>query len=136
MNTESILQASVLDIIFENRNKEYGAYELRTRYGKRLKKAMTIMVLVVILFCAVIYIVSHYFHQQFASVMIPAEFIPQIITIKKDETKFEAIKPKSPEPFRRVAMVQFVTPRIVHFSQPAKPFPTVSDLVSSQIGPE
>ena len=33
------------DIIFENRNKMYGAYELRTHYNSRLTKALTITII-------------------------------------------------------------------------------------------
>ncbi len=40
MDTQQLLSASVLDIIFEGRNKEYGAYCLRKEYNHRLKKAM------------------------------------------------------------------------------------------------
>lgn len=36
MTTREIMQASVLDIVFEHRNKDYGAYELRRQYEKRL----------------------------------------------------------------------------------------------------
>ena len=43
MNTNNILQADLLDIIFENRNKDYGAYELRKNYYKLLKKSMVIV---------------------------------------------------------------------------------------------
>lgn len=42
MKPERILQSDVLDILFENRNKDYGAYELRKQYNRRLKKAMFI----------------------------------------------------------------------------------------------
>jgi periplasmic protein TonB len=40
MDTQQLLNASVLDIIFEGRNKEYGAYCLRKEYNRRLQKAM------------------------------------------------------------------------------------------------
>ena len=40
MDSSKILHADVLDIIFEGRNKEYGAYELRKTYNKRLNKAL------------------------------------------------------------------------------------------------
>lgn len=40
MKAEKILQSSMLDLLFENRNKQYGAYELRKNYGFRLKKAV------------------------------------------------------------------------------------------------
>ena len=41
MNKESILKSDVLDILFENRNKSYGAYPLRKFYGNRMMKAMS-----------------------------------------------------------------------------------------------
>jgi protein TonB len=50
MINKEILQASLLDIIFENRNKEYGAYALRNDYEKRLVKALGIGLGAVLLF--------------------------------------------------------------------------------------
>lgn len=41
MKPETILQSHVLDIIFDNRNKEYGAYALRKNYNKRLVQALS-----------------------------------------------------------------------------------------------
>jgi periplasmic protein TonB len=43
MKTDAILKADVLDIIFENRNKSYGAYALRKFYNNRLYKALGAM---------------------------------------------------------------------------------------------
>ncbi|MDI3318189.1 TonB family protein [Pinibacter soli] len=40
MNANSILHSDVLDILFENRNKQYGAYTLRKEYNKRLMTAI------------------------------------------------------------------------------------------------
>lgn len=42
MTTREIMQASVLDIVFEHRNKEYGAYEMRRNYEKRLWLSLAI----------------------------------------------------------------------------------------------
>ena len=42
MQTNQILSAPLLDIIFDGRNKAYGAYELRKSYEKRIRKAMII----------------------------------------------------------------------------------------------
>ena len=39
METAKVLQADYLDIIFENRNKVYGGYELLKNYTRRIKKA-------------------------------------------------------------------------------------------------
>lgn len=52
MKTELILKSDLLDIIFENRNKEYGAYNLRKFYDSRLMKSLTAMLGIVILLSA------------------------------------------------------------------------------------
>jgi periplasmic protein TonB len=51
MKTEKILQADVLDIIFENKNKQYGAYALRKFYNNRLLKAVFISLSIASIFC-------------------------------------------------------------------------------------
>ena len=42
MDVNKILSADFLDILFEGRNKDYGAYELRKNYDKRLRTALLI----------------------------------------------------------------------------------------------
>jgi protein TonB len=39
MEPATLLNADYLDIIFDNRNKTYGSYELRRNYNRRMKKA-------------------------------------------------------------------------------------------------
>jgi len=51
MEINKILTADILDIIFEGRNKEYGAYELRKTYNKRLMIALiSLAALILLLF--------------------------------------------------------------------------------------
>ncbi|RYY48589.1 MAG: energy transducer TonB, partial [Chitinophagaceae bacterium] len=40
MEANKILNADLLDIIFDGKNKSYGAYDLRKTYGSRLRKAL------------------------------------------------------------------------------------------------
>ncbi len=40
MEANKILDADLLDLIFEDRNKDYGAYDLRKTYSKRILKAL------------------------------------------------------------------------------------------------
>ena len=47
MKPETILQSDLLDIVFEGRNKEYGAYALRKHYNHRLVHAMGATMLLV-----------------------------------------------------------------------------------------
>jgi len=50
MNRDTILQSNLLDIIFENRNKDYGAYTLRKEYDMRLRFAFFSMIGISIIF--------------------------------------------------------------------------------------
>lgn len=50
MQNNTILQADVLDIIFEGRNKEYGAYQLRRTYNRRMTVSIAVMMAMVLLF--------------------------------------------------------------------------------------
>ena len=52
MTSESIKNSSVLDIVFEKRNKDYGAYRLRKYYNNRLVKSLAIMTGTVVIFSA------------------------------------------------------------------------------------
>lgn len=58
MKTELIMKSDVLDIIFENRNKAYGAYYLRKFYKSRLLKSLTVMLAGVIVLSAFTFIPS------------------------------------------------------------------------------
>ena len=50
MKNSEILKANLLDIIFENRNKDYGAYDLRKNYNNRLLIALGTGLFVILLF--------------------------------------------------------------------------------------
>jgi periplasmic protein TonB len=52
MEISKILTADILDIVFEGKNKEYGAYELRKSYNGRLRMSIAVMSSVVLLLTA------------------------------------------------------------------------------------
>jgi len=56
MTSNQILTADLLDILFEHRNKAYGAYAIRRAYPKNLMKAVGLMLLLVIALC--VYVMS------------------------------------------------------------------------------
>lgn len=70
MNSTTILQSNILDIIFENRNKEYGAYRLRKFYNNRLGKALLIMMSFVVLFS----FFHNFWHSADAEILKPFVF--------------------------------------------------------------
>ncbi|HET6996608.1 MAG TPA: energy transducer TonB [Chitinophagaceae bacterium] len=47
MEVNKILSANILDLVFDNRNKEYGAYELRVTYPERVKKSLIVVFIIV-----------------------------------------------------------------------------------------
>ena len=49
MEANKILSADILDLVFEHRNKDYGAYELRKTYNKRIVMALIITASVALL---------------------------------------------------------------------------------------
>jgi periplasmic protein TonB len=51
METNKILTANILDIIFDGRNKQYGAYDLRITYNGRIKKALLITGIFLLVVC-------------------------------------------------------------------------------------
>lgn len=53
MKPEEIMKSDVIDILFENRDKAYGAYVLRKAYHQRLSRAVLSTVLLVCLFALV-----------------------------------------------------------------------------------
>jgi periplasmic protein TonB len=58
MTTANINFGSFLDIVFENRNKQYGAYVLRKYYSDRLIKAFVAGVIFIMLLIGVPYVTS------------------------------------------------------------------------------
>lgn len=42
MEANKILQSDILDLVFEGRNKDYGAYDLRRKYNRRITLALII----------------------------------------------------------------------------------------------
>ena len=83
MNKELIMKSDVLDIIFENRNKTYGAYSLRKFYAYRLSKSLGIIMIIAAVFSAAALFVKK---KTYVSA--------RVFTISDPELKQVADKPK------------------------------------------
>lgn len=132
MNQTNLLTADILDILFEGRNKAYGAYELRKQYQKRLYIAVSSMLLLVALLFA-----GYAFSEKMQHHTITA-IIPPDMELSKVKPNEEVIPPPPPEikPPTPVAMEQFAPPRIVHDDEvtPEDQPPTMEELENVQIG--
>ena len=58
MEANKILQSDILDILFEDRNKAYGAYELRRSYNKRILTALAVTGGLLLLALAISFVVK------------------------------------------------------------------------------
>lgn len=136
MEINKILNADVLDIIFEGRNKEYGAYELRKTYNKRLVFSMIAMVaLVALLFIG--YLVSSSMEDNDVKKEIVVQDV-QLEDIKeqeKNEPPPPPPPPKPPDP-PKIEVTKFTPPKIVkdeEVKEDEKP-PEVEKLEETKIG--
>lgn len=129
MQTNQILSAPLIDIIFDGRNKAYGAYELRKTYEKRVRKALLITGLIALF--------------SFGSVVLASTMKNEHRNFRIDEgimlTEIDEVKPpeKLPEPERPdvqeppVETERFTEPEIVE--QPESPPPSNEDLADAKI---
>ena len=100
MKPENILRSDMLDILFEHRNKEYGAYALRREYNGRLLKAMCSIPLLVLLFFMINAWVNSKVHTA-------GPVLPLIADIELERVNPEQPRaPKLPEPPRHVATIK------------------------------
>src|SRR3990170_3774297 len=58
MEANKILSADILDILFDGRNKDYGAYELRKTYNRRLLLSIAGMAGIVLLFFLIYFLAN------------------------------------------------------------------------------
>ena len=116
MTTNQILQSSLLDIIFEDRNKDYGAYALRKGYNKRL-----LLALAVGFFISLFFVIIGTWDKKKANSFVKAE-MPGIVIreINLPEKKIE--KPKVEEVIAKPKAVKKILPKVaeVKFTSPPK----------------
>ena len=130
MQPEQIMSSDLLDILFADRNKMYGAYSLRREYSLRLCKALLITAALV---CGAL---AFYYYKGIPEPGIIKTVIFDGGTIIDPVPEKPAPPPPAPQPKPRqqVATVQYATPVIVQNTTPT--VPPIDDLLKSQVGTE
>lgn len=131
MDVNKILQSDVLDIIFDGRNKDYGAYELRTNYKKRLG----ISVISMIFACSVLLLLYSF---SFDGGNKPVKHLvvsdTELENLKEKEPE-PVVEPPKPKPVQQIEMKQFTTPVITNEEiKPDEAPPEVEELEDTRIG--
>lgn len=134
METTKILSASFLDILFDGRNKEYGAYELRTTYESRLWQALAITAGVFLLIGGAAWLKTTLANEAATKVNIVERVVIKSIDPEVDKPKppKPVEPPKTPE-VPKVKTVALVTPVVVKDKDVVEPPPTQTDLVDARI---
>ncbi|GGH76247.1 protein TonB [Filimonas zeae] len=135
MDTHSILTADMLDILFEGKNKAYGAYALRRSYRKRLVIALIFMAITVILISAVSLLAN-------TGKKVAAPMVVMDVQLEQVQPQKEpAPEPPPPPPPQhaappKVEMIQFTPPRIIidEEVQPEEQIQDITKLEDAHIG--
>ncbi len=132
MEANQILKADILDILFDGRNKAYGAYDLRKTYNRRISIALavTMGILLLLLIGSVI-----------------ASKINKTTDVKEMQVKditMEQVQPNEPPPPPPppppklpppppVATIAFTPPKVVKDEEVIKPPPEVKQIEEAKI---
>ncbi|MBL7722505.1 MAG: energy transducer TonB [Chitinophagaceae bacterium] len=133
MEANKILSADVLDIIFDGRNKDYGAYELRKTYNRRITRALIITGSIAVLALLISYLSSTLKDKNDNKLKMNEMTIQDV----KQEEKKEPPPPPPPPPPKqeppKVEMKQFTPPVIKKDEEVEKPPPPQEELKEAKI---
>ena len=131
MEANKILTADILDLVFEGRNKEYGAYNLRKTYNKRITRALIITASVAFLAIGGSLLASNIKGKKDGKVKLSEITLAEV---KQEEKKIIPPPPPPPkvEP-PKVEMKQFTPPVIKKDEEVEKPPPPQEELKDVKI---
>lgn len=133
MEASSILSADVLDIIFDARNKEYGAYDLRKNYQRRLTKSVLTMSLIVILLL-VAYLLIAAIKPKSNALLVTKDIDLENVVDKKKVEPIQVIPPPKQIEQPKIKTIIFTPPIIVDNPPENERPPEQETLADTKIG--
>lgn len=134
MEISKILTADILDILFEGRNKSYGAYELRKSYKRRLLISLTVMLSTLLLLIGgVLFANMNRKEQIVKEIVIPDN---ELKLIEKEQPPVEPPPPVKPPPAQQLETKQFTQLKVVPDEEvkPEEKPPAMEELEDVKIG--
>jgi len=131
MDSNKILSSDILDIIFEGRNKSYGAYDLRKSYNGRLTRALLYTAaLALLIFLGTVF--ASVFKKKDSDKLIVRD--TQLAEIKKDAPPPPPPPPPPPKapPPPEINQVKFTPPKIVK-DEEVKPDEKIEEIKEDQV---
>lgn len=131
MDSNKILSADLIDLVFDNRNKNYGAYELRKKYSSRLTRAtLASCLLIPLLFAGVVLANKRNTHQKPVYHFKTGVILSTIVPPDRPLPPPPAQRPQPP-----VRTEQYTTNiRLVPPEEEIDQLPTQEDLTDAQVG--
>ena len=131
MEANQILKSDLLDILFEGRNKEYGAYELRKTYNKRIKIALGSTVIILLLIFAGSVIADKLSSSKDVKVVQTKDLVMEAAPNEPPPPP-PPPPPKLPPP-PPIATIQFTPPKVVKDIEVIKPPPEVKQIEEAKV---
>jgi protein TonB len=131
MEINKILSADILDILFEGKNKAYGAYDLRKTYNRRLTRALLYTAsLALLIFLGTVF--ASVFSKKGQDKLEVVD--TQLAEIKKDAPPPPPPPPPPPKapPPPEINQVKFTPPKIVKDDQ-VKPDEKIEEIKDDQV---
>jgi periplasmic protein TonB len=131
MEAGNIMGADILDIIFDGRNKAYGAYDLRSNYRRRLIRSLLVMLLLVVLL-VLAYLLGGSLKRNTGTLLAGADIILDKVDTKqkKEEVIIPPVKHEAP----KIKIIQFTIPKIVDKPAEEEKPPVMDDIDKAKIG--
>lgn len=135
MEPNKILNSDVLDILFDNRNKEYGAYELRRKYQKRMGLALAITASLALVILLASFVTAQFNDSDKAAKVEVKEVELTEVEEVKNEPPPPPPPPKPPDP-PKIEMAKFTPPKVVKDEEvkPEEEMKEVEELKDTKIG--
>jgi protein TonB len=131
MEANKILSADILDLVFEDRNKDYGAYQLRKTYNRRILKALGITASIALLALLGSFIASKI--DTDPKKLDIKEVTLQDLPPEEDKTPPPPPPPPKPPDPPKIEMAKFTPPKIVKDEEVQEPPPEVKELEEKKI---
>lgn len=141
MSKVDIISREWCDLVFEGRNKSYGAYELRSKAGKRHLLALIDILIGIAVIAGLLFTYSAAKEAITASMGVETEMVTELSQLKKEEPKKEEkkVEVQKEEPQQQVqkvavkASIAFTVPEIVDQVDETKKLKNQEELSRSNI---
>lgn len=134
MDVQKILNSNILDIVFDGRNKNYGAYELRTKYNVRLSQALGATASLALLIMLASFLNAKFESKKMRTNLVVKDV--EMVDLKPDEKVEPPLPLPKPIEQPKIEMAKLATLTVVkdELVKPEDEMKNIEDLTDTKIG--